>query len=366
MKKFRSFILFVLVLSSTIAYSQTVEPPSGKLSGVFFMDYYYNAARDTGYQSLPNRAISGNEGVHGLQIRRIFLTYDYKLNSKFSSRFRLESDEANFTSNLGGDKAMKFGVSVKDAFVKWNFYKKHDLYIGLQHTSAFEVSEMIWENRYIEKTIMDIRGIVSTREMGISLRGSLDSTGKFKYWLMYGNGNSNLPESDKYKRFYAQTELNLAKNLYISLFADFQARSEFENPLQPTEKLANNIITTAFFAGYKVKDKFSLGAEMFLKITQNGYRPADNYINSNTLGLSLFGTYYFSPKTNIYGRYDIFNPNTDSNVTGDSRNLIIAGFAYKPNEKLIISPNILMETYEDMGRTVSNSITTRITFSWAF
>ena len=365
MKKNILLIVFCIFIAK-FSFSQD-DKPAGKVSGQFFMDYYYNAVRDTGIASLPNTASKGAEGVHGLQVRRIYLTYDYKFNSSLSSKFRLESDEANFTSNLAGDKANKFGMFIKDAFIKWNYTGSHELYLGLQGTPAYEISEGFWGNRYVEKTIMDLRGIHPSRDLGLSLRGGLDSAGVFKYWFMYANGTPSLPEGDKYKRYALSLEFNLIKDLGLTLFGEYLNKSEIDDAFNADKKVSNNTINSAVFLGYKKKDKINCGVEAYYRITQNGNEFETNYEDKNGMGLSVFATYHISPKFNIYARYDKFEPNMHADKDGDTRNLIIAGIAVKPNEKLIVSPNLFFETYEKDGDVeIKNSITPRLTFSWGF
>ena len=342
-------------------YSQVEEVPAGKLSGLFFMDYYYNAARDHNFEPPDNTAIGGEEGVHGLQVRRIYLTYDYRFSSKISSRLRLESDETHFTSNEGGDASGNFSMFIKDAYIDWQFSENHKVVTGIQSTPAFGVSEKIWGNRYIEKTIMDLRKIVPSRDLAISLKGNLDGDGQLKYWLMYGNNSAGKPESNKYKRYFAQIAANPFSNLSLTLYGDLQSRE----PLN--EELLNNIITTAAFAGYEVPGKFSGGIELFHRTIQNGFIPYDSFKDQKGVGVSLFGTYYFSDRFNVFGRFDNFEPNYHDDAAGDVRNLVIAGMAFSTPENLTLSPNVMIESFEDNNtENIDSSVTMRITGMWRF
>ncbi len=363
----RKLLFLTLISASFLNLSaQKTEEPSGKVSGLIFGDYYYNAVRDTGFANIKNAAVTGSKDAHGLQFRRINLTYDYKFSSKFSSRIRLESDEANFTVN-SSDKSSKTSVYIKDAWVKWNFSANHELIVGLQPTNAFEVSEGIWGNRFLERTILDLRGYVASRDMAISLKGKLDSTGIVKYWLMYGNNSPSKPESDKYKRFYGNIELTPIKNLSITAYADYQTKADIKDKYNSNAEIANDILTTAFFVGYKVKNKYSGGVEaIYNKITNGFDNKLDSvYLDKSGMGLSVFGSVNLAPKTSVFGRYDYFEPNAD--VSDDKRNWYIFGLSYKPTEKVILTPNIIMETYEKVGSTeIKSSITPRISFSWTF
>ena len=110
-----------------------------KLSGLMFGDYFYNLdAMD-----------AAEKDVHGLQFRRIYVTTDYTINSTFSTRFRLEADQAALSSNG------KISVFVKDAYLKWKgVFSGSDLVVGMSPTPAFAVSEEAWGYRALEKTTL--------------------------------------------------------------------------------------------------------------------------------------------------------------------------------------------------------------------
>lgn len=363
----RIILITLAILASYDLISQISEELAGKISGLFFIDYFLNAQRDPDAFNLPNQATGGDQGVHGLRIRRIYFTYDYIFNSRFSSRFRLESDEANFTVNSNASKAGKFGVFVKDAYIKWNFKEGHELIIGIQNSPAYEISEMVWGNRYIEKTIMDLRQIVPSRDMAVSLKGKIDKKGIFNYWVMYGNNNPGKPETDKNKRYSALLEIIPLENLYFTLYTDLQDKPPVENVYNPGENLRNNTFTYAFFAGYRKRDLFSGGVELYKGTTQNGYQLATYYSALNSWAVSVFGTFTFNKKWNVFARYDFFEPNYHNSASGDIRNLIIAGFTVKPSEKFLITPNVCTETFESIGGThYKSSVTPRINVSWGF
>jgi hypothetical protein len=365
--KLITVVIIITALSTSHAAGQAEEKPSGKLSGLFFMDYFYNVMRDTGIAALPNTVLNGPGDVHGLQIRRVYFTYDFRYNSRLSSKFRLESDEANFTSSLSGKDAKKFGVFIKDAYVRFNYWRNQDIYAGIQGTPGFEVSERIWENRYIEKTIMDLRGACPSRDMGISFRGNIDTAGIFKYWFMIANGNAGLPEADKYKRFYGHVEITPLKNLSITIYADYQSKAPANDIFNPGEKIKNSIMTTSLFIGYRKRNSFSAGLEAYYRTTENGFKLTNNYSVKQETGISVFSTLYFLKKWNVYARYDLLEPNLHSQSHGDTRNLFMGGLAYKPNNNLIFSPNVFVETHEKTAtRSIKNSVTSRITVSWSF
>ncbi|PJA97601.1 MAG: hypothetical protein CO129_00395 [Ignavibacteriales bacterium CG_4_9_14_3_um_filter_34_10] len=363
MKKLH-FIAIILFFSSFLSAQEVIN--RGRFSGYIFGDYYYNAARDNKITSLSNVANGGAKDLNGFQLRRIYFTYDYNISERFATRFRLEADQAANTSNN------KIGVFVKDAYLQWkNIFKGSDLIFGLHPTPAFEVSEGIWGNRFLEKTIMDLRGIVSSRDLAVSLKGRVDAVGIFKYWVMIGNGSGNSPETDKYKRFYAHFQYTPIKQFTATLYADLKAHPSIKDPASttnPPETIANNDLTYALFLGYKEKDAYTFGLETFLTSRQNGIIIETNTEDKTGIGISTFASYNFSKEIAVVGRYDYYDPNSDSEVKSDSRNYFIFGLNFKPDEKVTISPNVIIETYESIPnqRSIDSSVTPRITFFYIF
>jgi len=89
-----------------------------------------------------------------------------------------------------------------------NVFVGSNLTFGTQLTPGFAISEANWGYRFLEKTIMDQKGLVGAVDLGISLRGKLTSDGTFNYWLMIGNNSASgtVPENNKYKRYYADIQ----------------------------------------------------------------------------------------------------------------------------------------------------------------
>ena len=352
------FLIFSLVICIEGIFGQ-----SGKISGYMFGDYFYNIARDPAIDSLSNTVLNGEKDFNGFQFRRIYFTYDYEISKTFDTRFRLEADQSANTSNG------KIGVFVKDAYLKWNnIFEGSDLILGIQPGPAFEIAESIWGYRSLEKTILDLRGIVSSRDFGISLKGKFDNSGNLNYWVMVGNNSGNSPEIDKYKRFYGHLYFKPLKNISVTVYGDLKLRPSFT---ANSITLNNNDITTAIFAGYSEKEKFSAGVESFLQLRENGYfEPGITnliYQAKKTLGISVYGSYSFTPMTAAVLRFDHFDPNMDPDFESDSRNYFIFSFVYKPDPVVSIMPNVLIETYESAtGNSYDTSVTGRITFYYSF
>jgi hypothetical protein len=384
MKHKITVIGFMLIAAAATALSQ------GKFSGYMFGDYYYNVGRDANPANLTGSIASpaGGQNYSAFQLRRIYFTYDNDISEQFTTRFRLEADQAATTSSASGTNdelaSGKVAPFVKDAYLTWkNIFSGSNLTFGVQPTPAYDVSETAWGYRSIEKTIGDLRGLVSSRDLGVSLKGKITADGMFNYWLMWGNGSANGPESDLYKRYYAHIQVKPTANLQATIYADFKDASGFKTAgYNGGSDLAASAWTEAVFVGYTEPFAYNIGAEIYLQSTTNGLKDtlSRSYSSKSTMGISVFGSYTILPELAVVARYDNYNPSTDNlgteaaHVTAAvananlSRNYIIAGLSWKVDKNVSIQPNVLYETYQSManGYTPDPSVTARVTFYYIF
>jgi hypothetical protein len=326
----------------------TPPPPKGKFSGYMFGDYYYNVQqRDTTKKDL-----------NGFQFRRIYFTYDYAISPRFDSRFRLEADQAALSSNG------KIGVFVKDAWLKWkNVFEGSDFLFGMSPTPAYDASEEAWGYRSLEKTIMDLRGIVPSRDLGVDLKGKLTSDGTANYWLKIGNNSGNTPEGDKFKRFYGQLLFKPSPGLQIIASADYDAEAKVTDTFDGATK-DNNRVVLSGFAGYQEKGKCSFGVEGFYRTAQNSYRPSAGVglESQNTFGLTAFVWDQVSEDIRLVGRVDFYDPN--SSVDKDGNFLFIGALDYLATSDVHIMPNIYVQSYQ--AENVQADVVARMTFFYNF
>ena len=361
----------------------------GKFSGVFYGDYFYNAGRDTSAfrANLPNSAVNGPKSNQGFVVRRVYFTYDYDLAEQFATRFRVELDETpNSSAAYNVLSSGNMGVFVKDAWLRWkNVFKGSDLYFGIQPTSAFEYSEGLWAYRGLEKTIMDLRGVVSSRHLGIALRGTFDDAGMFGYWVTVANQNSGtqpkdlttgLKNGDKYNLFSLNLAFRPSKAVLVTVYGDYRPTYPVNDPSStavPKATVSNATMTGAVFVSYKEGNDFAVGAEAFTQQTSHAYADpaaAGQLKALSKIGFSVFGWYNFSDAMTAIARYDYYDPKSGSDVTekGDSRGYIIAGLAFKPAKNVQVIPNVQVETYEAIpnGRTIDAAVTARLSFVFSF
>ena len=369
----------------------------GKFSGYMFGDYYYNIARDSSFNlpstihkapgaSAANGSVPGPKAMEAFQIRRIYFAYDNDISEQFTTRFRLEADQAatpgasapTASTTTGAISSYdelpsgKVSVFVKDAYLTWkNVFSGSNLTFGIQPTAAYDISEAAYGYRFIEKTIMDLRGIVPSRDLGISLKGKLVSDGMANYWVMLANSSGNNPESDKYKRYSANIQVKPITNFQATVYVDYKDAADVNvaGSLKP-----NSTMIEALFLNYAVPFTYNVGFEAFMSSQSNAFTAtnATTPKSLSALGYSIWGSYNIMPELAAFLRYDGYDPNTDSDnrAKGDSRSLILAGLSWKVDKNVSISPNIYYETYETPAaagsKAIDPSVSARLTFYYIF
>jgi hypothetical protein len=350
---FKGIILFT-VLFAFISFAQDKNAVGSvgpvKFSGLMFGDLFYNV----------NSINPSNKDLNGWQFRRIYITTDYTISDKFSTRFRLEADQSALSSNN------KISPFVKDAWLKWkDIFSGSDLIVGISPTPAFDASESAWGYRSLEKTIMDYFGIVPSRDLGIDLKGKLDEKGVANYWLKIGDNSGNSPESNKFKRYYGQLQFKPSDNLILTVYGDFAAYSKKADPFDGQLK-NNSAFVAAGFISYKGGSLFALGAEGFFKSQQNNFSsdPNTSALESQSgFGISLWGKVLLTDNIGLVGRYDSYDPNTNAAAENDRQGLIVGAVDFKVNSNISIMPGVEVHTIQGAE---DNDLTPRITFFWEF
>jgi hypothetical protein len=348
-------ITFTLLAVTMMAFSTYAQEKNAvgavgpiKFSGLMFGDLFYNA----------DQIRSEKKDINGWQFRRIYFTADYTINSDFSSRFRLEADQKELSSEG------KISVFVKDAYLKWkNVFSGSDLVAGISPTPAFDASEKVWGYRSLEKTTMDFFKVVSSRDLGVDLKGKFDENGMASYWVKVGDNTGNKPETDKYKRYYGRLQFKPVSNLLITAYGDYASMPKVLDGFDSTLK-DNNAFVAAGFIGYTQDKQFSVGVEGFMKNQQHGYTGADAMLTARSaMGISAFAWVSLIDDLNIVARYDMFDPNTNSDVKNDSETLLIVALDYKVASNVSIMPGVWMHTKEGAE---NNDLVPRITCYWSF
>lgn len=347
MSYLRNLILISIVLF--VIGSPAVLADGGKISAVYFGDFYYIAAHHN--EDLKSR--------NGFWTRRVYLTYDRKLNETFSSRVRFEVNSPDGLSSGSSGKNIPY---VKDAYLKISPQgSSHSIYLGRSITPTFSVVPKIWGYRAVEKSMLLMQKYGSTRDLGVAVKGKVPGVDMLSYHAMVGNGAGTSAETDKYKRAYLSATLKPSRAVVVQGYVDFEAREP-----------GMNRMTLMGFVGYQM-DNYRAGVQFGNQIRGQGEGVEDVSIQ----GVSVFGAAAVKPdKIWVFGRVDKMlsvNPGAPkiayTPMSADAKsNTIIAGLDYRPVKNVHVMPNVLMSFYDspDVGEKPGADLMARVTLYYKF
>ena len=311
----------------------------GSFKGYMFGDAYYLASYDAVEDG------NGLEGSNGLWFRRIYLTFDWTFNDAWSSRLRTEM-------NSPGDFTTRASLVpfVKDAYVRWK-QGNHQITLGMSGTPTWDVVEGFWGYRSVEKTLLDLQRIGSSRDIGVAFKGSLDENKVVRYNLMFANGNSNRSESNEGKKVLLALGVFPSDAIILEGYVDYDDR--------PGE---TDRFTVQGFVGFQ-QEGGRIGVQF---VSQT--RDVEGGDSVDLSGLSVFGAVKLSDKTNAFARFDsMFDPNPDADRIsylpfdpGFKSNMVLVGLDFAPHPQVHLMPNVEAVFYESGGPDAT--ILPRMTF----
>ena len=346
-----SVLLSCVVLCGVLLMAGYSFAGEGKVSGYMFGDYYY---------VLANHSMElEDKDMNGFQFRRIYLAYDKVITESFSSRLRLEMNNA-------GDFETKAKMTpvVKDAYLKWSAVcpllpnDKSELIVGISSTPTWSVVEKVWGYRSVEKTPMDLQKFGSSRDLGVAIK--VKPVDKVKVHFMVANGASNSSENDKYKKFLLSLGLNPTKEIIVEVYGDLDTRAD-----------SAHRFTIQGFAAYQV-EKGRAGVQFVRQTRQK--KDADD---TNLEIISGFVVAQLAEKIAAFARFDhMFDANSSgsgiSYIPFDDTakaNFIVAGLDLAPDKNIHIMPNVEIVIYSEPdggGDTPDTDIIPRLTCYFKF
>lgn len=253
-----------------------------------------------------------------------------------------------------------YSVVMKYAYLDWKPGFGRGIAVlrfGLQPTLYIDNMNKLWGRRYLEKTVGDLRGFLTTSDLGAGLVINLDRKARIGYIagnIWNGTSYTDIEEMNKNKDF--------SGSVYLSPFRendDFtrtvllgQAYIGTRNLVFDDTFVASDYRRTLFSFGglLAYRDILDLGADVNMYSEGQGAGVDE----LKRTGYSVFGAVYLqdlmagnSPlrTLNLFGRADLYDPNTDEDNDGNT--LIIAGVECVPVKGFRASVNIRTVSYQD-------------------
>ncbi len=333
---------------------------SGNAYATMFFEYYYIHQGDDTYPGRSQFA-KNKTGDNAFSFRRVYLGYQHTFSDKFSGKVQFEVTDRTI---LGGGQRAPF---LKEANLIWkDFYPMADLIIGHSLTPIWSIegAEFIWQYRSIERTIADMRGLRSSNDSGIRIKGSFNQSRTYGYNFMVGNNNGARPENDKFKLVYFNLWSKFFnKRFYLEIYQDYNKAAE-----------NRHITTTKGVFAWKTPT-YTLAAEM---VNQDRGRFGADNDDIIIQGISIFAhANILNNNLRAFGRFDSYNPDvnffaghyaTDAIKPFDEK-FYTFGLDFTPHNNIHVMPNIWINSYKnkmDSQETPKTEIVARLTFNVNF
>ena len=317
--------LLLLLVSSAAAAEELPEWIQNlRVSGHVFGDAY-------GVGSHHNPAI---EGENGFWFRRAYLTFDSKISESTDLRLRFEANSpGDFSTSRNLD------TFLKDLYVRFKG-GHHELYAGLSPSVTWDLVELHWGYRHVERTPLDLYKWGAARDIGLAVTGSLDERKRVRYNVMFANGEGTKSETDDGKK------VMLEFSFHPTAAWTLEAYGDADNRPGQTDRT-----TWQVFAGYK-------GERGRVGLLYAGQKRETSPTTALHLSLaSVYGTIKTGDRTTLLARVDrVFDPIPDGGTIDyivmdptAKATFALLGLDVALNKKISLIPNVEGVVYEAVG-----------------
>ncbi|MGP8217650.1 MAG: hypothetical protein ACLQQ4_18925 [Bacteroidia bacterium] len=422
----------------TVTPRESPDSTRGHFWGYIFGSYYtkLHSNDSSAAPSPPTQYSNISRGTNAFSIERVYLGYDYFFNKQFSLHAVMAYEQTSDFANAGAMTTLAGGTNYRSLYLKycnmeWNDFliKGIRLSVGSIVTPSFAITEEpFWGYRSLERTIMDMRSITPSNDLGASIGGKIwrnkDDAGIEKacvgFNFMVGNSTSAVPDgpgntgysgaysfNSIWKRYYGDIYIKMLNDkLLLDLYGDGHTFSWTPMP-DGQHDLHQYEITGRAFLGYKIKN-FNISVEYFEQLDKNmvavtsgpGLPAQGDTSDCTQTGFSLMSAAVLmrdkktgDPKLTAVLRYDAYNPFSQYNpnyvyqsggiiveaegrqvelVTPATEKLFILALDYQPIKQLHFMPNIWYDGVNSRASNLTSAeksdydLVARITFYYQF
>lgn len=337
----KKIVIFILIIGcfGTVQnlFSQEKKQSSYQLNGLLFGDVYY----------VQKHHLEDTSQQIGAVMRRVYLTFNATFNKHWFGRFRLEFNQS------GELHSYSFEAEIKDFFIGYKA-GKHKILVGRSPSRAFDLIENVWGLRYLTRTPLDLQG-VSSRDVGISANGPLNSKNTLGYRAMVGIGQDVDNNYGGGAKYMAAITWKPTKELFVDAYG------EYEKLPGETDRIGYQL-----FVGY-LSDPLRWGLQYSHQFRQDD--PS----------LELFSGFVVAniyKKIGLIGRFDrLLEPSPRGNGIdyipfdpNSKATLLISGIEFQITKHFFITPNTVYITYDknDLGARPEDDLLYRLTLFFNF
>ena len=299
-----TFFLLICTILLVSGQDSVPDPPPGRVSARIYSNFNYS--------------LDGSNST-AFEVRRAYFGYERILDEHFSAEVKLDIGSVDDLSEYAFIRRYTY---FKNAYLS---YQKGSVktWFGLMDMLQFKVQEKFWGYRYLYKSFMDEYRFGSSADLGAGIQYAPSGTFAVDVVISNGEGYKNLQFDNVYR---LGTGLTLIPAEALTLRAYYTIHTS-ETPQ----------MIFSGFAGYRFKS-FRIGAEYNHQLNYGSNEGYSRY------GYSVYSTYVFSPKWEVFARYDQLFSNLLSGEEipwnlGSDGSAVIGGIQYTPIPYVHLSVN---------------------------
>jgi len=188
----------------------------------------------------------------------------------------------------------------------------------------------------------------TTADLGINAEIPVSDKLSFNLMLLNGEGFKAQQDNFGLHKIGGNVTVKPVDGLSFRLHYDMMPAKY--QPVDTLPELKDQTISVfTAFAGYEVKDLFRIGAEYNLMNNATQFTKAKP--DHDLSAISVFGTYIFNPKWEVFARYDLVQSNTLEGATEGwnshkDGSLIMGGVQYRVTKGVSLALNYRNFTYK--------------------
>jgi len=296
-----------------------MTPPAKKDTPGWFAGTTISGKAFLNVSSINHKSDGADQADNGTQteLKRFYLGVDHKFNDMFSANLTTD-----FRYNTNGTSKDVL-VYVKKAYFQAKFAPEFFVRVGSADLPWVPFAEGVYGYRYIENTLIDRTKFGTSADWGVHVGGTFgDGLVSYAASAINGAGYKTLSRSSNTIDLEGRVSVNPIKPITLAVGGytgklGKQADNQPETPHRATRWNA--------LAAY-TDSRVRAGIEYFAAKNWNN---VTSPISDKSRGWSAFGSFAFTPKLAIFGRYDWVQPNDDTN-SHLKDNYFNIGVNYKP------------------------------------
>ena len=237
------------------------------------------------------------------ELKRFYVGVDHKFNDVFSANI---TTDFRYNSN-GTSKDVL--VYVKKAYLQAKLSPALFVRVGSADLPWVPFVEGLYGYRFVENTLIDRTKFGTSADWGVHVGGSF-ANGKVSYAAsaINGAGYKTLSRSSNTIDLEGRISVNPIKEITLGVgaYSGKLGKSADNLPASATPHTATRFNAVAAYTGKRAR----VGVEYF---TAKNWTAVTSPTSDKAAGWSAFGSFAFTPKVGVFGRYDWVRPNKNTN-----------------------------------------------------